>query len=137
MEGFDVAGLLNAGYAAPSMAPMATPSMTTSTAAPIKSGLLSPNEAVTAPTSTRGMYNLLGDVPFSVSPGGEVYTPPPFPEMVPFSNPFFNPFGTPNYGLFGNFFNSNPLIDYYRSQGAYDDDIPENVTDAMMFGSGY
>lgn len=137
MEGFDVAGLLNAGYAAPSMAPMATPSMTTSTAVPIKSGLLSPNEAVTAPTSTRGMYNLLGDVPFSVSPGGEVYTPPPVPEMPKFPNFFFDPFGTPNYGFFGNFFNSNPLIDYYQSLGAYDDDIPENVTDAMMFGSGY
>lgn len=137
MEGFDVAGLLNAGYAAPSMAPMATPSMTTSTAAPIKSGLLSPNEVVTAPTSAIGMYNLLGDVPFSVSPGGEVYTPPPVPEMPKFPNLFFDPFGTQNYGFFGNFFNNNPLIDYYRSQGAYDDDIPENVTDDMMFGSGY
>jgi len=100
MEGFDVAGLLDAGYAAPSMAPMATPSMTTS----MPSGLLSSGEAVTAPTSTRGMYNLLGDVPFSVDPKGKVYTPPPVPQ---FSFPFFfNPLGIPNYGFFGNFFNN-------------------------------
>tara|TARA_R100001510_G_C7652240_1_gene210040 strand:+ start:421 stop:786 length:366 start_codon:yes stop_codon:yes gene_type:complete len=74
MDNIDVIGLLNAGYASPSMSAMTPPP----TVNAIPSGLLSSGEAVTAPMNTRGMYNLLGDVPFSVSPGGEVYTPPQF-----------------------------------------------------------
>ena len=102
MENIDVIGLLNAGYASPSMSAMTPPP----TVNAIPSGLLSSGEAVTAPMNTRGMYNLLGDVPFSVSPGGEVYTPPPVPQ---FSFPFFGgidgfrlPTFGPLAGLFGN-----------------------------------
>lgn len=100
MEGFDVAGLLDAGYAAPSMAPMNP------------DGVLSSGVAVQAPMDARGVYGLLGDVPFSVSPGGEVYTPPPVPQFsFPFSfNPFFSPLGIPNFflsniGAYGSPFN--------------------------------
>ena len=88
MENIDVIGLLNAGYASPSMSAMTPPP----TVNAIPSGLLSSGEAVTVPMNTIGMYNLLGDVPFSVSPGGEVYTPPQIPQ---FNFPIgFNPFGT-------------------------------------------
>lgn len=114
MDNIDVIGLLNAGYASPSMSAMTPPP----TVNAIPSGLLSSGEAVTAPMNTRGMYNLLGDVPFSVSPGGEVYTPPQIPQFdFPFSfNPFFNPISNPlgipnfsfdfsNIGAFGSPFN--------------------------------
>ena len=100
MENIDVIGLLNAGYASPSMSAMTPPP----TVNAIPSGLLSSGEAVTAPMNTMGMYNLLGDVPFSVSPGGEVYTPPQIPQ---FNFPAgFSPFFGPLSGFYQNYINS-------------------------------
>lgn len=97
MENIDVIGLLNAGYASPSMSAMTPPP----TVNVIPSGLLSSGEAVTAPMNTMGMYNLLGDVPFSVSPGGEAYTPPQIPQFN-FPAGYFPTFG-PIAGLFENY----------------------------------